>query len=68
MSETPDSAFRRGKAAGYSVGIVDGWDACMRQVKAAFDAAIADAMKEPKAVTRHREAASQKQFQKETNQ
>lgn len=67
MSESLDQAFRRGKAAGYSVGLVDGWDGCMRHVKAAFDAAIAVALKEPKAIARHREAAGLKQHRRETN-
>jgi hypothetical protein len=67
-ADTPEmKAYRRGKAAGYSVGIVDGWDACMRHVKVAFDAAITTALKEPEAVARHREAAGLKQNRKETD-
>ena len=60
MSGEPDSAdtpemkaFRRGKAAGYSVGVVDGWDACMRQVREAFVMKVT----EPESVRRHRAAA-----------
>jgi hypothetical protein len=40
----------------------------MRHVKAAFDAAIAVALKEPKAIARHREAAGLEQHRKETDQ
>jgi hypothetical protein len=51
-------AYRRGKSAGYSVGLVDGWDACMLHFQNAFDKAIAVAVSEPKAVTRHRDAVA----------
>lgn len=65
MSDAPDSpdtpeqkAYRRGKSAGYSAGITDGWDACMRHVKAGFNAAMDVAMAEPEAVSKHRAAQS----------
>lgn len=59
--DSPDTAeqiaYRRGKSAGYSAGIADGWDACMRHVKAGFDTAIRVALEEPEAVRKHRESA-----------
>jgi hypothetical protein len=59
-ADSPDTseqkAYRRGKSAGYSVGIIDGWDACMRHVQQAFDAVISSATAEPDAVRRHRAA------------
>lgn len=66
--DTPEQkAFRRGKAAGYSVGIVDGWDACMRHVSGAFDKAIAAATTEPETVSKHRQAVLEAQRGQETD-
>jgi hypothetical protein len=55
-ADTPEQqAYRRGDAAGYSVGLIDGWDACMRHVQDAFDKAIEATVTEPEAVRKHRE-------------
>jgi hypothetical protein len=68
-ADTPEmKAYRRGKAAGYSIGLVAGWDACVRHIKACFYEALNDALKEPEAVVRHREAARLEQQRKETDQ
>lgn len=56
--DSPDTveqkAYRRGKAAGYSIGIVAGWDACVRHMRQAFENAMAESMVEPDVVSQHR--------------
>lgn len=55
------TAYRRGKAAGYTQGIVDGWDHCKQHIYNAYEHALRIAMIEPEPIRKHREATTREE-------
>lgn len=57
-NDSPDTpaqqAFRRGLAAGYSNGVVDGWDECLKIMRGVLDVVEPNKIKAHREVTRVR--------------